>query len=248
MTTTASPRIAMLERSGREFRCFTTRLEARDINGLEFKVSGWASVVEQPYDMGAYTEVISRGAFTKTLQGRPDVQLLTNHEGLPMARTTVPPGQDGHLELSEDGRGLRFDAQLDRDDPDAQTLMRKIGAWLMDQASFAFRVIRQNWNASHTERTIQEVSLDRGDVSVVNFGASPTTSVDARSSRNGRAEVAARDRRLRLANEAGRGNLSLYQARARATALRGRGHLSDNPNLAYYQAQAWALGCRDGPR
>ena len=153
--------------------------------------------------MGAYTEVISRGAFATTLSKDPDVQLLLNHEGLPLARTTVAPGQDGHLELSEDGRGLRFDAQLDRNDPDAQTLMRKIGAGLMDQASFAFRVIRQNWNDSHTERTIQEVSLDRGDVSVVNYGASPTTSIDARALGNGRAESVARDRHIHIMNEAG---------------------------------------------
>ena len=54
--------------------------------------------------MPGYTEVISRGAFLKTLQGRPDVQLLVNHEGLPLGRTTVPPGHPGHLELSEDDR------------------------------------------------------------------------------------------------------------------------------------------------
>lgn len=107
--------------------------------------------------------------------------------------------------------------------------MRKIGSGLLDQASFAFRDIRQQWNDSHTERTIQEVSLDRGDVSVVNFGASRTTSVDARA----------------LGGQAQKSNLSLYQARARATALRGHGHLSENPNLAYYQAQAWALGVHD---
>jgi HK97 family phage prohead protease len=243
MTTTQSPRIAMI--GGREFRTFATKLEARDIDGMEFKVSGWASVVDTPYDMGSYSEVISRGAFTKSLQGRPDVQLLTNHEGLPLARTTVPPGQDGHLELSEDSRGLHFAAQLDRSDPDARTLMRKIGAGLMDQASFAFRTIRQNWNDSHTERTIQEVSLDRGDVSVVNYGASPTTSVDARAH----------------GAQAQKSNLSLYQARARALTLRGSAaaartrhlrimndagrQLSDNPNLAYYQAQAYALGVHD---
>ena len=43
--------------------------------------------------MGGYTETIARGAFTKTLSERPDVQLLINHEGLPLARTTIPPGQ-----------------------------------------------------------------------------------------------------------------------------------------------------------
>ena len=97
---------------------------------------------------------------------------------------------------------MRFDAQLDRDDPDAQTLMRKIGAGLMDQASFAFRVIRQEWSDDRSQRTIKEVSLDRGDVSIVNYGASPTTTVDARWRRR-----------------PGTGNLGLYQAKARALAL-----------------------------
>jgi len=201
MTTIQKPRIAMV--GGREVRTFATKLEARDVAGLEFKVEGYASVTESPYDMGGYTEVIARGAFDKTLSMRPDVQLLANHEGLPLARTTVPPGQPGHLQLSEDSRGLHFAAQLDRDDPDAQTLMRKIGAGLMDQASFAFRVIRQDWNDSRTKRTIEEVSLDRGDVSVVNFGASAATSVDARSRRSGSSHP-----------------LSLYQAKARALRLR----------------------------
>ncbi len=201
MTTTQSPRLAMIG-GGREIRSFATKLEARDVDGLEFRVSGYASVVEQPYSMGGYTETISRGAFTKTIQGRPDVQLLLNHEGLPLARTTVPPGQVGHLALSEDSRGLHFAASLDRSDSDAQSLMRKSGAGLMDEASFAFRVIQQDWSSDRSERNITEVSLDRGDVSVVNYGASPSTSVTARS----------RGRQT--------SNLSLYQARVRARHLR----------------------------
>jgi phage head maturation protease len=93
----------------------------------------------------------------------------------------------------------------------------------MDQCSFAFRTIHQTWNDDRSLRTINEVSLDRGDVSVVKYGASPTISVDARS----------RGRRGR------KSNLSLYQARARASALKAR------PNLEYYRAQAWALGVHD---
>ena len=227
MTTTASSRVALIERSGREFRTFATTLEATDIGGLQFRLSGWASVVDTPYEMPGYTEVISRGAFLKTLQGRPDVQLLVNHEGLPLGRTTVPPGHPGHLELSEDDRGLRFDAQLDRNDPDAQTLMRKIGTGLLDQCSFAFRVIRQSWNDSRTKRTITEVSLDRGDVSVVGYGASPTTSVDARA----------------LGAQSTSGNLSLYQARARAAALGVHTSSKGNP-LSLYQVRQRAHALR----
>jgi len=195
------PRIKMI--GGREVRSWRTHLEARDGDGpLQYVVRGVASATNTPYDMNGYTETIARGAFTKTLAGGPDVQLLVNHEGLPLARTTLPPGQVGHLSLTEDDEGLRFVAQLDRTDPDVQTLMRKIGAGLMDQCSFAFRVIRQEWSDDRSQRSIEEVSLDRGDVSVVNFGASPATSVDARSRRPGT------------------GNLSLYQYRLRAIKMR----------------------------
>jgi HK97 family phage prohead protease len=108
------------------------------------------------------------------------------------------------LSLTEDSRGLRFDATLDKDDPDARLVHRKISSGLMNQCSFAFRVTGQSWNDSRTKRTITGVDLDRGDVSIVNYGASPTTSVDARA-------IA----RLRKGT-----NLSLYQARVRARHLR----------------------------
>ena len=226
MTTTAPSRVALIERNGRECRTFATSLEA--VGGLEFKVEGYASVTQQSYDMGSYFETIGRGAFTKTLQGDPDVQLLVNHEGLPLARTTVAPGEPGHLALSEDSNGLHFLAQLDRSDPDAQTLLRKIGTGLMDQCSFAFRVIRQSWNDSRTERTIQEVSLDRGDVSVVGYGANPTTSVDARA----------------LGAQSTSGNLGLYQARARALGLGVHMPANGHPPLSLYQARQRAHALR----
>jgi uncharacterized protein len=180
MTTTAR-RPSAKPQSRQEVRTFATRLEARDLGGLQFRLDGYASLTETPYDMGSYTETIQRGAFGATLASRPDVQLLVNHLGLPLARSTIPAGQVGHLDLSEDSKGLHFAAQLDRDDPDAQSVMRKVGTGLMDQCSFSFKVVRQRWSADRSQRDIHEVSLDRADVSVVNQGASPTTSVQARS-------------------------------------------------------------------
>jgi HK97 family phage prohead protease len=203
VTTTASP---VTFSAGREVRTFRTKLSARDVGGSSpsYAVSGYASLVSTPYSMGSYQEQISPGAFSGTLSRNPDVQLLVNHEGLPLARTTILPGRPGHLSLAEDSRGLRFDAQLDQDDPDARLVHRKISSGLMDQCSFAFTVTDQDWNDTRTLRTISGVNLDRGDVSIVNYGASPTTSVDARALA-----------RLRKGS-----NLSLYQARARARHLR----------------------------
>jgi HK97 family phage prohead protease len=97
---------------------------------------------------------IARGAFTKTLSENPDVQLLINHGGLPLARTT-----NGTLTLREDQSGLYFEAQMDAEDSDAAKIARKIEAGLMDQCSFAFRVTRQTWDEDYENRSIDEVSL-----------------------------------------------------------------------------------------
>ena len=51
----------------------------------------------------------------------------------------------------------------------------------MDEMSFAFRTIRHEWNDDESERRLLELNLDKGDVSVVNFGASPHTSAGVRS-------------------------------------------------------------------
>ena len=46
----------------------------------------------------------------------------------------------------------------------------------MNEMSFAFRVLKQVWSENDTQRRITEISLDKGDVSLVNFGANPATS------------------------------------------------------------------------
>jgi HK97 family phage prohead protease len=192
---------------GREIRTFATPLEIRDSGSLEFRLEGYASVTGVDYDMGTYTERIAPGAFTKTLAKRPDVMLLANHEGLPYARTLIPAGRSGHLALSEDRNGLHFAAQLDRNDPDAETLVRKIRSGLLDGASFVFKVTSQDWFGDGSRRTIQAVDIDRGDVSVCNEGANPAAVVDARS-------------RERIA-----GNPDLRTHLAIATGLRLRGRV-----------------------
>ena len=102
------------------------------------------------------------------------MRLLINHEGLPLART-----KNGTLLLTEDEVGLRFEAELP-DTTEARDLWTLVQRGDVDQMSFAFRVIRQKWNQDRTERTLTEVSLADGDVSVVTYPAYPTTSVEAR--------------------------------------------------------------------
>jgi HK97 family phage prohead protease len=173
----------------------SSTLECRSADGtLTFR--GVASSVESPYEMGFYTETIKRGAFDKTLSLRPDVQLLINHEGLPLARTT-----NGSLTLRSTDVGLEFEARVPEDDPDAARVASKVSSRLLDQCSFAFRCIADEWNDDYDQRDIYEVSLDRGDVSICNYGANSNTPVTVRS-RRGISSTRMRD--LVLRNEAGR--------------------------------------------
>ena len=153
-------------------------VEARQAEDGVMRLSGYAAVFNDASVPLPFKERIAPGAFRKTLSEMPDVRLLINHEGLPLART-----KNGTLTLTEDDRGLRFDAQL-ADTQEARDIYTLVQRGDVDQMSFAFRVIRQNWSKDKTERTLTEVSLADGDVSVVTYPAYPTTSVEARQKLN----------------------------------------------------------------
>lgn len=158
-----------------------------DTDSDTLTLTGYASTF-QPYEMyggpsaGGWIEQLDRHAFDKTLREMPDLHLLINHKGEPLART-----KSGTLSLSVDTGGLKVVALLDRSDPDVQRIEPKMRRGDMDQMSFAFRVRNQTWEAAagfndpQSLRTILDVNLEHGDVSVVNFGANPTTSASIRS-------------------------------------------------------------------
>jgi HK97 family phage prohead protease len=152
--------------------------------GDSLVLTGYASVFDHPYDIlgGAprgWTETVDRRAFDVTLAGKPDVHLLINHEGMPLART-----KSGTLQLGTDARGLLVTANLDRKDPDVQRLETKMQRGDMDEMSFAFRVKADDWSDDDSQRRLTEVSLHKGDVSVVNFGANPATNAELNSIRS----------------------------------------------------------------
>ncbi len=158
-----------------EKRTFTVRnLEARQAEDGSLKLAGYAAVFNEASLPLPFIEKIMPGAFRKTLSETPDVRLLVNHEGLPMART-----KNGTMRLYEDEKGLFFEANL-ANTTEAKDLYTLVERGDVDQMSFAFRVIRQSWNMDRTERTLNEVSLADGDVSIVTYPAYEATSVEAR--------------------------------------------------------------------
>lgn len=158
-----------------ERRTFTVQdVEARQAEDGTMRLRGYAAVFNDASVPLPFKETIAPGAFRKTLSETPDVRLLINHEGLPLART-----KNGTLTLSEDDRGLFMDAEI-ADTSEGRDLYKLVERGDVDQMSFAFRVIRQKWNEDRSVRTLTEVSLADGDVSVVTYPAYPTTTVEAR--------------------------------------------------------------------
>jgi HK97 family phage prohead protease len=145
-----------------------------------YHLSGVASVTDKPYRMwdlfGEYDEIVERGAFTDTLAADPDVAFLVNHRGVTMARTT-----NGTLELGMVDEGLGMDAWLNPQRQDVKDLMVAIEDGAITEMSFAFMLEKGWWSDDFTEFRISKLDIDRGDVSAVNYGANPYTSIAARS-------------------------------------------------------------------
>jgi HK97 family phage prohead protease len=209
-------------------RAYPVQLEVRAKSGAAgvSSIEGYASVTEEPFEMwdwlGPYSEVVRNGAFAKTLSETPQVQLLLNHGGLAMAYTKA-----GSLRLSEDSTGLHMEADVNTSRGDVRDMVTAIEDGAVDEMSFAFRVTRQMWSPDYDQRDILEVDLHRGDVSVVNFGANPATSVapamrsadfDRLDEQDARALYERLQRRLEAPAPADAG-MPLYQAQAALLAL-----------------------------
>lgn len=142
---------------------------------------GHAAVFDRWANIGGwFQERIAPGAFKKTIK-EADVRMLFNHDpNLVLARNKA-----GTLTLKEDAIGLYTEAELDRRQTYANDLAIAMERGDVDQMSFAFRVIREEWEDPDGDgkeipkRTIMEAQLY--DVSPVTYPAYAETDAALRS-------------------------------------------------------------------
>lgn len=166
-------------------------LRAAGEGGSGFDFEGYASVTGVPYEMydmfGPYLEVVAPGAFTKTLATPDlDVPLVLDHDSMRRIARTL----NGTLSLSEDEVGLLCLAPgLDPADADVSYIAPKIKSGLIDEMSFRFYITAGIWSPDYTIFQITEVDINRGDVSIVGYGANPATSAQLRALERAAAEL-----------------------------------------------------------
>jgi hypothetical protein len=144
-------------------------------------LDGYATIYDSAYSVyGGKTsafgwdETIVAGAADKSLSERDDVYLLFDHDGLPLASQ-----KDATLDLTSDKIGLLTIARPDMRSAWNTEVVMRVQSHALDAMSFAFSVIRQEWNDDYTERFITELRV--WDVSIVKWPANPATHIHARA-------------------------------------------------------------------
>lgn len=161
----------------------SSRIEVRGGSaGSPMVFDGFASVTDRGYEMwdafGPYTEFVHVGAFTETLAAQPDVPLVLDH--VSSRRIARTGNEKSPLLLSEvtqgDVTGLHVLApSLDMGDPDTAYIVPKLRSGLIDEMSFRFMITSGRWSEDLTQYHIHTVDINRGDVSIVGYGANPFT-------------------------------------------------------------------------
>jgi HK97 family phage prohead protease len=159
----------------------------KKVNGRTvYEIDGYATVFEKGYRMwdraGEYTETMDTHSLDLSLAHHPDVAFLVNHKGVTMARTRSGNGRPPTMILAADSTGMNVRAMLNAERTDVKDLAHAIDDGDVDEMSFAFMIEKSEWNEEFTQFRITQANIDRGDVSAVNFGANPYTTIMARAS------------------------------------------------------------------
>ena len=194
----------LLERleAGQEYRSIAiSNIELRTEGENDLIVEGYATTVEQPYELynlGDYIvqEQVARNAFDGC--DTSDVIFQYDHNGRVMART-----RNKTLELSTDNHGLKIRAHLGGTELGRQ-LYEEIKGGYTDRMSFRFRVGKNRRevieedhekNVTTVLRTIESITK-LYDVSAVSIPANEATDISARSAADGAIEGLREQERL----------------------------------------------------
>jgi len=133
--------------------------ETKDANGIPVgRCSGYASVFGK---VDHYDDIVAAGAFTKTLQERPKVKVLWQHNpSMPIGAPTA---------MREDGYGLLVDFDLNLEVEKGREAYSLLKQGAIDGISIGFETLKDEMDRESGIRTIKEVRL--WEFSVVTFQA-----------------------------------------------------------------------------
>lgn len=157
-------------------------LEMRGKPGEGAVLSGYVAVFDQPSEVlwdfrsGHFVERVDASAFNRTI-GLADIKALRNHD--PNYIVGRSKAGVGNIRFAPDEQGLYHELDVP-DTATARSLYEDVEQGFIDQMSFAFRTLQDEWSDGEEtpERRLLEVALE--DISYVAYPAYPQTTADAR--------------------------------------------------------------------
>lgn len=148
-----------------------------DSEQQDFLIEGYFALFNSETELfPGFYEVIMPGAFDDTVSG--DVRALINHDHARVLGRT----NSQTLQLNVDSRGLFGTIKVNKDDQDAMNLYQRVKRGDVDQCSFGFGIIEEEYEHLDNGAVRSKLKkLDLLEVSVVTFPAYAETSVSARA-------------------------------------------------------------------
>lgn len=158
-------------------------MELRTAEGLKVKdqrVTGYAAVYDAVADLGAFKEVIRKGAFSNALKSGGNIRALGFHDDNALLGTT----KAGTLSLREDEKGLFFDLLLP-DTTHGRDIAELVARGDISGCSFGFIPVEEIWDGELREL----LDLELIEITLTPNPAYTDTSVALRSKINRRKSV-----------------------------------------------------------
>ncbi|MEK5107040.1 HK97 family phage prohead protease [Cytobacillus sp. FSL K6-0129] len=156
----------------KETRTFDiTNVEKRDGENQSLRVSGYAAVFNSKTSIGEYfDEMISPGAFSRTLSVNGDIRALFNHNWDHVLGRT----KSGTLILSEDERGLKFEIDLPNNSL-GRDLAESMARGDINECSFGFFATEESWDYSIEPALRTVIEAELFEISIVSIPAYENT-------------------------------------------------------------------------
>lgn len=162
-------------------RAYNIECEMRSVDDDGGIIEGRAIVYDSVSDLGAFYEVIDRGALKNA--NLKDVRLCLNHDTSYVYARSRNNNENSTMKLILDEKGLGFRAKLDiKNSPKAKDFYSAIKRGDIDKMSFMFTVDKDEWSDLDKEKPTRRV-MEIGivfELSGVTFPAYNATEISAR--------------------------------------------------------------------
>ena len=161
----------------RDYKNALTAPEVRDSPNGGRMITGYGIVFNSDSEnLGGFIEQVDPGAVTKTLR-EADIRGIANHN----TDWTLGRVKAGTMRLSTDSRGVRYEIDVNPNDPDGQRALAKVERGDWDGSSFCFETVQEawDWDAQPARRRLLEIKLV--EMGPVAFPAYPDSTAAARA-------------------------------------------------------------------